>query len=94
MPTDAQPDQDLSQRRRQHWVHTRQLAILTLCLWMLFAVGIHLILHLYGPVSVFGFTLSFYMAAQGSILLFILLIFAFAHIQERIDRNSGLAEDD
>ena len=36
----------------------------------------------------------FYMAAQGSLVVFVVLIFWFARAQDKIDRECGMAEDD
>jgi putative solute:sodium symporter small subunit len=42
---------------------------------------------------ILGFPLGFYMAAQGSLIVFVVLIFWFAHRQNRIDAEFGVAED-
>ena len=44
--------------------------------------------------SFLGFPLGFYMAAQGSLIVFVVLIFWFARTQDKIDREFGVAEDD
>jgi putative solute:sodium symporter small subunit len=40
------------------------------------------------------FPLGFYMAAQGSLIVFVVQLFVFARQQERIDRECGMAEDE
>ena len=40
-----------------------------------------------------GFPLGFYMAAQGSEIIFVIIIFWFAWAQHRIDRETGFAEE-
>jgi len=44
-------------------------------------------------VSFFGFPLGFYMAAQGSLIAFVVMLFFFAKQQDKIDRDHGYAED-
>jgi putative solute:sodium symporter small subunit len=41
-----------------------------------------------------GFPLGFYMAAQGSLIVFVVMLFMFARQQDKIDREFGVAEDD
>ena len=41
-----------------------------------------------------GFPLGFYMAAQGSLIVFVVMLFVFAKQQDKIDRQHGVAEDD
>ena len=41
-----------------------------------------------------GFPVGFYMAAQGSLIAFVVMLFLFASRQEAIDREEGVAEDE
>ncbi|MDH3738927.1 MAG: DUF4212 domain-containing protein, partial [Alphaproteobacteria bacterium] len=45
-------------------------------------------------INFLGFPLGFYMAAQGSLIIFVLLIFFLAHRQNKIDEEFGVAEDE
>ena len=42
---------------------------------------------------ILGFPLGFYMAAQGSLIVFVVQIFWFAHAQNQIDREHGVHEE-
>jgi len=42
--------------------------------------------------SFLGYPLAYYMCAQGSIIVFVVLIFWFANRQEKIDEEFGFAE--
>jgi putative solute:sodium symporter small subunit len=44
-------------------------------------------------IVILGFPLGFYMAAQGSLIVFVVLIFWFAARQNAIDEEFGVAED-
>jgi putative solute:sodium symporter small subunit len=41
---------------------------------------------------ILGFPLGFYMAAQGSLIVFVILIFWFSSKQNQIDEEYGVAE--
>jgi putative solute:sodium symporter small subunit len=45
-------------------------------------------------IPILGFPLGFYMAAQGSLIVFVLQLFLFARQQNKIDREHGYAEED
>ena len=45
-------------------------------------------------IPVLGFPLGFYMAAQGSLIAFVVMLFVFARSQDNIDRAHGYAEEE
>ena len=77
-----------------HWRRTRSLMWVTLAIWFVFSFLVHWFADALNGASFLGFPLGFYMAAQGSLVVFVVLIFWFARAQDRIDRECGMAEDD
>ena len=77
-----------------HWRRTRTLMWITLAIWFVFSFVVHWFADALNGASFLGFPLGFYMAAQGSLVVFVVLIFWFARTQDRIDRECGMAEDD
>jgi putative solute:sodium symporter small subunit len=45
-------------------------------------------------IPILGFPLGFYMAAQGSLIVFVVMLFMFARQQNRIDSEHGYAEEE
>jgi len=80
--------------REAHWAKTRNLTILVLAIWFIFSFVVHWFAADLNSVSFLGFPLGFYMAAQGSLVIFVVLIFWLAHRQNKIDEEFGVAEDD
>ncbi|HUS52950.1 MAG TPA: DUF4212 domain-containing protein [Thermohalobaculum sp.] len=76
-----------------HWAKTRTLMWICLVLWAIFSFGIHMFVSSLNDVTLLGFPLGFYMAAQGSLVVFVVLIFWFAARQNAIDEEFGAAED-
>jgi putative solute:sodium symporter small subunit len=78
-----------------HWRRTTNLMLLHLGVWFFFGYVIHMFVHVLNKVTipVLGFPLGFYMAAQGSLIVFVVQLFLFAKQQNRIDREHGFAED-
>ena len=65
-----------------------------LIIWLIFGYGIHYFVKQLNEIVIAGFPLGFYMAAQGSLIVFVILIFWFAGRQDSIDREFGVAEED
>ncbi len=64
--------------------------------WLFFGYIIHMFVNTLNQFTVpfLQFPLGFYMAAQGSLIAFVVMLFVFARQQDRIDREHGVAEDD
>ncbi len=84
---------DTSQRV-EHWDRTKRLMIITLSLWFTFSFVVHWFANALNSMSFMGFPLGFYMAAQGSEVIFVIIIFWFARAQHKIDQETGFAEEE
>src|SRR3546814_14285700 len=66
--------------------------ITSLVICALSSFVVHFFASALNEIVILGFPLGFYMAAQGSLLIFVVLIFWFAHRQDAIAREFGVAE--
>ncbi|MGR3984516.1 MAG: DUF4212 domain-containing protein [Gammaproteobacteria bacterium] len=80
--------------RIAHWQRTKRLMIITLVIWFIFSFVVHWFAGALNALSFLGFPFGFYMAAQGSEVIFVIMLFVFAKLQHRIDRETGFAEED
>ena len=64
-----------------------------LSIWFIFAFVVHWFASSLNQINFFGWPLGFYMAAQGSLIVFVVQLFIFVKQQEKIDRECGVAED-
>ncbi len=78
------------QAREAHWSKTRNLTIVVLVLWAIFALIVHLFAGGLNEISFIGFPLGYYFAVQGSLAIFVILIFVHNKMQDRIDDEAGL----
>lgn len=76
-----------------HWQKTSKLLKIVLVFWFFFAYFLHFFVGALNEVSFFGFPLGYYMAAQGSLFAFVVIIYFFSKKQNQIDEEFGLAED-
>ena len=79
-----------------HWRKTTNLMLIHLGVWFFFGFVIHFFVKPLNTIviPILGFPLGFYMAAQGSLIVFVVMLFLFAKQQDKIDREFGFAEED
>ena len=77
----------------RYWQRTSTLMWTMLALWAFFSFFIHFFVTSLNKIVIAGFPLGFYMAAQGSLIAFVLMLFWFAKAQDTIDREEGVAEE-
>ena len=78
--------------KERHWEKTKGLMIMTLVIWFIFSIVIFMFGESLNNSSFLGYPLAYYMCAQGSIVIFVVLIFWFANRQEKIDEEFGFTE--
>jgi putative solute:sodium symporter small subunit len=79
--------------RRAYWRRTLRRTVLLLSVWLL--VGPIMSILLVEPlnrITVSGMPFGFWMAHQGSIYVFVVLIFLYAWLSDRTDREFGVDE--
>ena len=81
-------------KQEQHWEKTRNLLFITLAIWFVFSIGIFFFATEMNASSIkpFGYPLTHWFTCQGSLGIFVILIFWFAGRQEKIDEEFGFTE--
>jgi putative solute:sodium symporter small subunit len=82
-----------TEKGERYWSATRALMFFMLFLWFVFSFGVHFFVRDLNAIVFLGFPLGFYMAAQGSLIAFVLMLFWFARAQDSVDRKYDVAED-
>jgi putative solute:sodium symporter small subunit len=83
MPTAAGPIAPLT--RAEHWRKTRRLSSVLLLLWLLTGFCAAYFARELAGLSVFGWPLSFYLAAQGASLVYLGILGFYAWRMRRLD---------
>jgi putative solute:sodium symporter small subunit len=73
--------------RAEHWRRARRLTGVLLLVWFGATFGTVFFARELAGITVFGFPLSFYLAAQGVALLYLAIIGAYALAMARIERR-------
>lgn len=78
---------------KQYWIANLKLVSFLLLIWFIvsFLLGIVFVEEL-NKYQFGGFPLGFWIAQQGSIFVFVLLILAYAFFMERIDKKYNVDE--
>ena len=91
VPTGTPTRAALVAARAVHWQRTRRLSFTLLALWFATTFGTVFFARELATLTVFGWPLSFYLAAQGASLAYLAMIGAYALIMDRIDRRFARA---
>ena len=70
-----------------HWRHTRRLTLWLLLIWFAITFCVVFFARQLATLQVFGWPLSFYMAAQGAALVYLAILAAYALALRRFDRR-------
>ena len=72
----------------QYWKKNIQIVSILLIIWFLASFGFGIILADYlDEISFFGFKLGFWFAQQGSILIFVAIIFIYIRSMKKLDQE-------
>jgi putative solute:sodium symporter small subunit len=80
------------QRHRDHWRANQRLTAFCLGIWAIVTFVPAYWAQPLNRVEFFGWPLGFYMAAQGGLIVYVVLIGIYAWGMDRLDRRFGVAE--
>ncbi|MGB4065495.1 MAG: DUF4212 domain-containing protein [Azonexus sp.] len=73
-----------------HWRKTRRLTFTLICLWLFITFGLTWFARSINEVVVLGFPLGFYMAAQGALVLYLMIIWWYNRQMKKLDAEFGV----
>ena len=81
--------QERTERRKVHWVKTRNLTYWILFIWFVFSLLAPWFARELDAFRFLGFELGYYLVVQGSLIVFVVLIVVQNLLQDRIDDEYG-----
>ena len=78
-----------SQEQRDYWRRNLRLTSLLLFIWFIFTFVTSGFARELNAISFFGFPLGFYMSAQGSVIVYVLIIWIYAKCMNKLDASYG-----
>lgn len=82
-------------KKQQYWQKNIQYMLILLSIWFLVSFGAGIIfVEPLNEYKFMGIKLGFWFSQQGSIYIFVILIFIYTFLMNRLDRQFGFEEDD
>ena len=80
--------------REEYWQRNIKLVIQCLIVWFVVSFGFGILLvHPLNTISIGGYKLGFWFAQQGSIYVFVGLIFFYSNRMGKLDKEFGVEEE-
>ena len=84
------PEQDY---KKKYWKKNLQYLSVLLGIWFIVSYGFSILLvDLLDKVRIFGFKLGFWFSQQGSIFIFVILIFIYVRLMNKLDKKYHVEE--
>lgn len=85
---------DAAEQGRAYWRANLKLLMTLLVIWFVCSYGFGILLvDVLNKIHIAGFPLGFWFAQQGSIYVFLVLIFVYASRMNKLDRQYGMREE-
>ena len=75
--------------QRRYWARTRRLTIQLLLVWFASTFGIIFFARELSAITFFGWPLSFYLVAQGVVILYTVIVGIYAFRMRKLDQITG-----
>ena len=82
-----------SEKMTQYWKKNVQYLIGLLAVWFVVSYGFGILFHdALDSIRIGGFKLGFWFAQQGSIYVFVILIFVYVYLMNKLDKEFDVDE--
>jgi len=85
---------ELSAKHHEYWRRNLVITAILLGVWFVATFVVAWYARDLNEVTVLGFPLGFYMAAQGSLAIYVLIIYVYAKYMQKLDKEYGVDEGD
>jgi putative solute:sodium symporter small subunit len=82
------------ERARLYWRENLRLITTLIIIWFAVSYVPVLIVNQLNNIVIAGFPLGYYMGSQGSLVVFVILIFYYAYAMNKLDQKYGLSDRD
>jgi len=84
----------LTEKHKEYWQKNLRMTGILLVLWFIVTFVIAYYARELQSISFIGFPFSFYMGAQGSLIIYVAIIWYYAHYMNKLDLEYGVHEGD
>ena len=84
----------LTAKHEEYWHKNLVITGILLAIWFVATFVVAWYARELNTISFFGFPLGFYMAAQGSLIIYVVIIGVYAKYMAKLDKEYNVAEGD
>jgi putative solute:sodium symporter small subunit len=84
----------LTEQHREYWNRNLTFTGILLAIWFVVTFVMAYFANELNGFNFFGWPLGFYMGAQGSLIVYVLIIWYYARHMDELDERYGVAEGD
>ena len=84
----------ITEKHKEYWQRNLRLTGVLLFIWFATTFILSYFARELSGIVIFGWPLSFYMAAQGSLIIYVAIIWYYARAMGKLDDEYGVAEGD
>jgi putative solute:sodium symporter small subunit len=85
---------EVTENHRRYWQKNLRLTAVLLFLWFVVTYVVAFFARDLASINFFGWPFSFYMGAQGSLIVYCLIIWYYAKRMNQLDIEHGVAEEE
>ncbi len=82
----------LTAKHHEYWNRNLKVTAVLLALWFVVTFVMGYFARELNGITVLGFPLGFYMSAQGSLIIYVVIIWYYAHYMNNLDLEYGVHE--
>jgi putative solute:sodium symporter small subunit len=82
----------LTEKHREYWRRNLNLTLVLLVVWFVVTYVMAYFARPLAEIIIFGWPLPFYMGAQGSLVVYVLMIWFYARKMRQLDLEYGVEE--
>jgi putative solute:sodium symporter small subunit len=83
---------EITEKHREYWRRNLVLTGVLLVIWFVVTFVVGYFARELNQFTFLGFPFAFYMGAQGSLIIYVIMIFYYAKRMNRLDEEYGVAE--
>jgi putative solute:sodium symporter small subunit len=82
----------LTERHKEYWRRNMKMTAILLVIWFVVTYVVGFYARELNELVIFGFPFGFYMGAQGSLIIYVVMIFFYAIRMNKLDKEYDVAE--
>lgn len=82
------------EKLKAYWSYNVRLTTIVMVIWFIVTYVCTFFAKELNNIVIFGFPFGYYMGAQGSLAIFVILIFVYAAKMNKADRDYGVEEEE